>query len=78
LWLTSRGHHTRSGCACSIGLGELFQFPDPSVGSHFGVTIQLEENQRFNRKRVFENIHLKAYPLGSGPTMGSDKGGRFG
>ena len=28
------------------------------VGSHFGVTIQLEENQRFNRKRVFENIHL--------------------
>ena len=30
----------------------------PVVGSHFGVTIQLEENQRFNRKRVFENIHL--------------------
>jgi len=30
LWLTSRGHLTRSGCACSIGLGELFQFPDPS------------------------------------------------
>jgi hypothetical protein len=29
-----------------------------AVGSHFGVTIQLEENQRFNRKRVFENILL--------------------
>jgi hypothetical protein len=26
-WLTSGGHLTRSGCACSIGLGELSQFP---------------------------------------------------
>lgn len=25
-----------------------------------------------------KKIYAKAYPLGSGPTMGSDKGGRFG
>ena len=28
--------------------------------------------------RIGLNIRPKAYPLGSGPTMGSDKGGRFG
>ena len=44
--------------AARANMTSAFMIAAMGVGSHFGVTIQLEENQRFNRKRVFENIHL--------------------
>jgi hypothetical protein len=53
--------------------------PDENNPLTFAVTFYPEiKLEFFAHRRLGRILREKAYPSGSGPTMGSDKGGRFG